>query len=85
LPFKILTDTSPTKPFVRVSAICFSLDEQYLISGSFDQTIKIWNIAAEECRQTLQGHQNAVSSIICDPSGSILFGSSLDETIRVWV
>ena len=64
-----------------VSAVCFAIDGQHLISASFDRTIRIWDIATEHCIQTLQGHQNVVSSVIDDTA---LFSSSLDETIQVW-
>ena len=39
------------KPFEghehRIESVAFSPDSQYIISGSFDQTIKLWNLEGE--------------------------------------
>jgi hypothetical protein len=53
-----------------------------LISGSGDNTIKIWDPRKGELLQTLSGHQN---SIMCMTSldGQLISGST-DHTIKLW-
>ncbi len=41
----------------------FSSDNQFIISGSCDKTIKIWNTYTGECLKTLKGHNNYVISV----------------------
>lgn len=36
----------------------------YLISGSWDHTIKIWNLSSKQCQHTLFGHNNRVKIVI---------------------
>ena len=38
-----------------VSSVGFSADGSKVISGSFDQTVKIWNVDSGEVIQTLSG------------------------------
>ena len=38
-----------------VSSVCFSADSSKVVSGSGDQTVKIWNADSGEVIQTLSG------------------------------
>ena len=38
--------------------------DKLIISGSLDNTIKIWDINAGECLKTLEGHTNWVYSLL---------------------
>lgn len=52
-------------------------------SGSYDQTIKIWNINTSKCSMTLRGHTAQVSCLKLLPSDHLASGS-FDNTIRIW-
>mmetsp|Transcript_6802 Transcript_6802/g.7819 ORF Transcript_6802/g.7819 Transcript_6802/m.7819 type:complete len:187 (+) Transcript_6802:3-563(+) len=54
-----------------------------MISGSWDNTIRKWNIATGECVNTLEGHTDAVSSVSSHNSGIVCSGSA-DNTVRIW-
>ena len=50
-----------TYPKHSVSSVCFNADGNKLVSGSFDQTLKVWSIGSSgtfECESTLTGHSN---------------------------
>jgi WD40 repeat protein len=38
-----------------IASVVFSADGQILLSGSFDRTIKLWDIATGKCIKTLLG------------------------------
>ncbi|MBS0603867.1 MAG: F-box/WD repeat-containing protein [Verrucomicrobia bacterium] len=59
-----------------------ALDGQRLFSGSYDKTIKIWDLNNNRCTATLEGHDRAVTCIALD--GQRLFSGSLDQTIKIW-
>ncbi|MGE3920970.1 MAG: protein kinase, partial [Gammaproteobacteria bacterium] len=53
------------------------------VSGSLDNTIRIWNVASGECLKVLEGHTKSVEALTVLPSGEVVSGSS-DQTIRLW-
>lgn len=62
----------------------------FLISGSTDRTIKIWNLtingtsnSGTNLIQTVYGHEGSLSALVDGQDGTIL-SSSVDGTIRVW-
>ncbi len=64
--------------------MAFSPDSQTLASGSWDQTIKLWNLANGQELRTLSGHTNAVPSVAFSHDGHTLASGSDDETIKIW-
>ena len=54
-----------------------------LASGSWDNTIRVWDTDTGECKQVLKGHTGSVFSLVVLPTGELASGSE-DETIRVW-
>jgi WD40 repeat protein len=65
-----------------VVALAFDASGQHLMSGGFDQTIKLWDVQTGNCLQTLEGHQGIISGLL--PDREVLLSSSFDETIRCW-
>lgn len=59
-------------------------DGKQLITGSDDQTIKIWNFHTRRLLTTHKGHYGAVTSLAITPDGSRLISGSMDGTIKVW-
>jgi WD40 repeat protein len=55
------------------------------VSGSGDNTIRIWNAATGEAVGTpLEGHTELVSSVAFSPDGTQIVSGSGDNTIRIW-
>ena len=56
----------------------------FLISGSRDKTIKMWDISVGLCLFTLIGHDNWVRGLIFHPGGKYILSASDDKTLRIW-
>ena len=65
-------------------SVSFSPDSQILASGSFDTSIRLWNVQTGQCLNVLQGHTEAVFAIRFSPDDRTLASGSLDETIKLW-
>jgi len=66
-----------------VSCLATSLDGKMLASGSWDKTIRIWDMQTFECKHELKGHTAAVWALLPIEGGKLLSGSA-DKTIRLW-
>lgn len=73
----------------RDSVYCCCVDRElhpgqasYLITGSRDNTIKVWNSGTGACMSTMEGHSGSVLCLKHEP-GFLVSGSS-DTTARIW-
>jgi hypothetical protein len=56
--------------------VSFSADGKRILSGGFDQTVKIWEAGSGQELLTLKGHANPVTSVTISPDGKrIVTGS----------
>ncbi|PBP16167.1 E3 ubiquitin ligase complex SCF subunit sconB [Diplocarpon rosae] len=62
--------------------MCLQFDDNILATGSYDSTIKLWNIETGECLRTLRGHTSGIRALQFDDMK--LISGSLDRTLRVW-
>ena len=67
-----------------VCSACFSPDGTKIVTASWDNTAKVWDIASGECEHTLEGHTNYVMSACFSPDGSKIVTASDDETAKIW-
>ncbi|CAH1784778.1 unnamed protein product [Owenia fusiformis] len=61
---------------------CLQYDDNKIVSGLRDNTIKIWDSQTLECTQVLTGHTGSVLCLQYDDN--IIISGSSDSTIRVW-
>merc|ERR1719427_1918373 len=61
---------------------CLQYDDEKIVSGLRDNTIKLWDKKSLECTKILQGHTGSVLCLQYDDN-VIITGSS-DSTVRVW-
>ncbi|CAI2162989.1 12799_t:CDS:2 [Funneliformis geosporum] len=64
------------------SIYCVQFDENKIISGSRDDTIKIWDIKTGKCVKTFHGHKQSVLCLQYDDK--VIVSGSSDATIIVW-
>ena len=60
-----------------------ALADGRVVSGSSDNTLRVWNPDTGECLQVLQGHECSVMCVVALADGRVVSGSR-DRTLRLW-
>lgn len=68
----------------EVKTVALSEDGKYLVSGSADGTLKVWDMHTERPIHTLAGHADEVWCSAISPDNEIVVSGSSDGTIRLW-
>jgi WD40 repeat protein/serine/threonine protein kinase len=67
-----------------VRTVAFSPNGQLVLSGSEDNSIRVWDVAAGESVKTLRGHGSAVRACAFSPDRKHIVSGGDDQRIRVW-
>ncbi|MBX7072097.1 MAG: WD40 repeat domain-containing protein [Pirellulales bacterium] len=70
-----------------ISAVAISADSRLLVTGSHDNTARLWDLSAKYTAAAplvLTGHEGRISSICISHDNSWLVTGSYDGTARVW-
>ncbi len=68
----------------QLTSTAFSPDGSRVASGSYDRTVRIWDVLTGETVKTLAAHEAPVLGIAYSPDGSTIASSSADKTIKLW-
>lgn len=66
-----------------ISAIALSRDGKFLVSGSWDATVKFWNLRTGMVFHTLTQHAGPITAIALSLNGELLATAS-HQTIKLW-
>ncbi|MCP4111117.1 MAG: hypothetical protein GY749_37255 [Desulfobacteraceae bacterium] len=67
-----------------INALAFSPDGNKLISGSGDETARIWNIRSGKTLHVLKGHTNDIYAVAFSSDGKLALTGSDDHTLKLW-
>ncbi|KAH8912125.1 WD40 repeat-like protein [Coniochaeta sp. PMI_546] len=67
-----------------VMCLASAPDGRTVASGSYNGTIKIWDISTGTCMQTLEGHDDGVLCLAFTPDGRTIASGSYDRTVKIW-
>ena len=69
---------------ISENGLKFSHSGKQFVSGSYDKTVRVWNVETGDNLAVLKGHVDDVESVIFSSDDSLLASSSTDKTIRIW-
>ncbi|KAI6084180.1 WD40 repeat-like protein [Hypoxylon rubiginosum] len=55
-----------------------------LVSGSYDNTVRVWRISTGETVHVLQGHTQKVYSVVLDVARNRCISGSMDSFVKIW-
>ncbi len=68
---------------VQSSAV-YSPDQEYILTGGWDQTARLWDVATGRQIRTFSGHEGWVVKANFSPDGKLAVTASMDNTARIW-
>lgn len=67
-----------------VSDVVMSSDGQFALSGSWDKTLRLWDLSAGKTTRQFTGHTKDVLSVAFSADNRQIVSGSRDNTIKLW-
>ena len=68
----------------RVTSVFLSADGRHALSGSWDKTLKLWDVSSGACLRTFEGHTDYVTSVFLSADRRHALSGSYDHTLKLW-
>ena len=65
-------------------AVAWTPDGKSVVSGGFDKSVRIWDVASRKETRRFDGHTGLVLTVAVDKDGKQILSGSLDKTAKVW-
>ena len=81
--FGLLCDVLRTD--CAVTAVCATLDSRYIVSGSIDKSVRMWDVATGREVRKFEGHTDKVMAVSVAHDGRHVVSGSADNSLRLWI
>jgi hypothetical protein len=92
-PFQLGSGSAQSNPAVvgaleghaaGVRGLAYSADGKLLVTGGYDNTVRVWHVAARRLLKTLRGHASHVQACAFVPKGGWVLSASHDHLAKLW-
>lgn len=67
-----------------VSSLAISKDSNFLVSGSWDKTARLWDLSNYKCNKIISGHLKDVLAVSFSIDSRLIITGSMDNTAKFW-
>jgi len=67
-----------------VNTAFYSEDGRYIVSSSWDMSVKLWDVASMREAATFSGHTDRVNYAVTSRDNRLIASASRDGTVRIW-
>lgn len=80
------TYTGHTNSKYCISSAFSITNGKYIVSGSEDTCVYLWELQTRKIVQKLEGHTDGVVAVACHPTLNMIASGGLenDKTVRIW-
>ena len=69
---------------IYVESVAFSPDGAHIVSGSSDNTVRIWDATTGAEATKMERHSDSVQSVAFSPDGAHVVSGSANNTVQIW-
>ncbi|MEM1307979.1 MAG: WD40 repeat domain-containing protein [Cyanobacteria bacterium P01_H01_bin.153] len=67
-----------------VASVAFAKSHPWLVSGSFDKTIRLWDLRSGECLKILEGHSHWIWTVAISSDDRFIASGGDDCEVKIW-
>lgn len=67
-----------------VSSVAVSHEGERIVTGSWDRTVRVWDLRTLAAGPVLRGHSARITTVALNPQGTVAASGSDDGVIKVW-
>ncbi|KAF8761063.1 WD domain, G-beta repeat [Rhizoctonia solani] len=67
-----------------VFCVNYNPSSNLIVSGSYDESVKLWDVSRGRCMKTLSAHSDPVMAAGFNRDGTMIVSCSIDGLIRIW-
>ncbi|MEZ4616559.1 MAG: hypothetical protein R2867_13820 [Caldilineaceae bacterium] len=67
-----------------VGDLAFASDDSTLVSGSFDQSIRLWDVHKSQAIRVHLGYRNNIKTLALSPNERLLVNGNIDCSLSLW-
>jgi WD40 repeat protein len=71
-------------PKGAMSSVAFSADGRFLVSGSIDKTVRVWDLVSGREIRTIKAHGSGVNAVALSGDSKLLATGSHHGSVKVW-
>ncbi len=81
---KFILPNHPSRPKFDRSLVDPGNDNPMLVSGSWDGTLKIWDLKTYQEIRTLSGHKGYIYSVAVSADAKHIISGGADDIVKLW-